>query len=436
MSDTTTPDVDNSLGGTVAHAWEAHHAADWPEAYARWERVRELFPDYPPPYIHGGIALQEAGRLDEALAKLRRGAELFPDNPQMVTTLGGCLTRMGRLDEMIDYIRSLHQRQDYVALLQAAKLLDWVHPGRIESDAGVQHMVSNARLEFEMSRIDLAAGGQPEPSDDGADTAPIHAPAVELSDKELMLAFQSLGENCEFGLTQRHFGVEPIGLLRWAAISIYSLTQALNERFEGVGIKEHTKFVEGGNEYATAHRKYGMGSHTFVKVDKANEEAIFNKLLTRLAYLRGKLIDDLEQGDRTFVYTCEDGTTEHELAGLYEAVRGYGSRYLLFVRKSDAEHAPGTVADAGEGLMFGYIDRLGPDRLPHGDVWNISFHHWLPLLRAAHDMRRRHEAGLASSNDAALATVRQTEAASEAPGRAEAAPSKSRIRKLLSLLRA
>jgi hypothetical protein len=29
--------------------------------------------------------------------------------------------------------------------------------------------------------------------------------------------FENLGGNCEFGLVQRHFGAEPLSLLRWTA---------------------------------------------------------------------------------------------------------------------------------------------------------------------------------------------------------------------------
>ena len=37
---------------------------------------------------------------------------------------------------------------------------------------------------------------------------------------EMLLEFESLGDNCEFGLVQRHFGAEPISLLRFAGFEI------------------------------------------------------------------------------------------------------------------------------------------------------------------------------------------------------------------------
>ena len=51
----------------------------------------------------------------------------------------------------------------------------------------------------------------------------------------LMLDFESLGENCEFGLVQRRCGIEPLGLLRFSSTPLPPLLHALRERFAGMG---------------------------------------------------------------------------------------------------------------------------------------------------------------------------------------------------------
>jgi hypothetical protein len=272
-----------------------------------------------------------AGRLDEALAKLIDGIERFSDDPQLVTMIGDCLRRMGR-------------------------------------DADADRWV-----------------------DSTLKTADSAEPASRPSDYELMMMFQSLGENCEFGLAQRHFQAEPLGLLRWTAISVHNLTRALNENFANVGLRAETRLVEVGTEYMTAHSNYGMGSHTFIQVDKDNEEAIFKAQLVRLAFLRRKLIEDLESGEQTFIYTSENGATDDEIDALHKAVVRYGARYFLFVRKSSDTNPPGTVTYVGDGLMLGYMDRLGPDRLAHGDVWNTSHDCWIAVLDKANRLRKHDE---------------------------------------------
>jgi len=39
-----------------------------------------------------------------------------------------------------------------------------------------------------------------------------------LDDRDLVLQFESIGDNCELGLVQRRAGSEPLGLLRFARV--------------------------------------------------------------------------------------------------------------------------------------------------------------------------------------------------------------------------
>jgi len=43
-------------------------------------------------------------------------------------------------------------------------------------------------------------------------------PELMLDPAELMLQFENIGDNCEFGLVQRHFNADPVGLLRFAGL--------------------------------------------------------------------------------------------------------------------------------------------------------------------------------------------------------------------------
>ena len=65
----------------------------------------------------------------------------------------------------------------------------------------------------------------------------------ELPIASVLERFESLGGGsdtrggwaygCEFGIFQRHRGVEPLGLLRWASIAIEDLTNGIAESFSG-----------------------------------------------------------------------------------------------------------------------------------------------------------------------------------------------------------
>ncbi len=70
----------------------------------------------------------------------------------------------------------------------------------------------------------------------------------------------------------RHFGAEPLGLLRWADIYHDHLATALETEFAGVGEPEFTNlFVpssSGRPEYRTTHKRYHMDIRTFVHSDE------------------------------------------------------------------------------------------------------------------------------------------------------------------------
>ena len=58
--------------------------------------------------------------------------------------------------------------------------------------------------------------------------------AAAMSDRELVVHFESLGDNCELGLVQRRAGVEPLGLLRFAGVPLRNLVRGLNARFANI----------------------------------------------------------------------------------------------------------------------------------------------------------------------------------------------------------
>ena len=154
----------------------------------------------------------------------------------------------------------------------------------------------------------------------------------------LVQQFESLGgagHGCEFGLFQRHFGSEPLGLLRWADLGPELLTRALETEFEGVGEREHTElFTPPGDrpEYWTRDRRYWMAMRCFIFADQIPYEKMYTQACRRLQFLRRKLIEDLRSGEKIFVFKALQGNlTEPELQRLHAAIRRYGSNTFLYV---------------------------------------------------------------------------------------------------------
>jgi tetratricopeptide (TPR) repeat protein len=222
------------------------------------------------------------------------------------------------------------------------------------------------------------------------------APALQppdLSDRELVMQFESLGgcgHGCEFGLFQRNFGAEPMGLLRWADLPHDLLAQALENRFEGVGLPENTLIFlpDGNDEWWTKDTRYWMAMRSFVKSADVSLDRMTVQVGRRFQFLRRKLIEDLKAGEKVFVFkNMYRNLTEAEIARLHEAVRAYGEATLFYVQYADQEHPGGSVHAAAPGLLIGYINHFwySPDNKPIGPATDV----WYELCRRAYRMYKR-----------------------------------------------
>jgi tetratricopeptide (TPR) repeat protein len=209
-----------------------------------------------------------------------------------------------------------------------------------------------------------------------------------IPDRELVMCFESLGgagHGCEFGLFQRHFGAEPLGLLRWADLAAELLAAALEERFEGVGDPEFTDvFVPHGDEYWTRDKRFWMAMRSFIKVDELSPENMQLLIQRRQTFLRRKLISDLETNTKVFVFKdMKRVLPPNLLARLHAAVRSYGDNStLLYVRFADESHSNGTVVMEQPGLMVGYIDHFAFS--PEEELLEFPADSWLAICRRAH----------------------------------------------------
>ena len=203
----------------------------------------------------------------------------------------------------------------------------------------------------------------------------------ELPLDQLMMRFESLGENCEFGLAQRRCGAEPLGLLRFASAPLPVLLAGLKGRFEGVGESDQIEIRVSGNrqEYLVIDRRYGFLYHPWVLVGEADPEDIRRREEKRLPFLKRKLIEDLTEGRKIFVYRGMRRLPQPLVLRLVAAMREYGPTTLLWVELADADHPPGTVEPLTLGFLKGYIDRFAPGENAHA----LSLDCWVALCRNA-----------------------------------------------------
>jgi hypothetical protein len=208
---------------------------------------------------------------------------------------------------------------------------------------------------------------------------------AQLSRRDLMLNFESLGQNCEFGLVQRRCEAEPLGLLRFASAPLPHLLNALDDRFAGVGHPDEIRVEVSatGKEYMVADKRYGLLYHAWVKIDEMIPEEVHRREARRLPLLTRKLLDDLQTGDKIFVFKGMGSVAEEEVLPLVEAIRRYGPNTLLLATLSDRTHRSGVVEWRMPGLMIGYIDRFAPEE----DAYDLLLEPWIGICREAYRLR-------------------------------------------------
>ncbi len=319
------------------YAWVAHRQSNWPEAMARWQTFRDRFPDNPAGYANLGVVLRELKRYEEADAVLLDGLRRHPTHPELVG----------------NYAWVAYYRQDWPEALKR-----WTAFRDLMPDHSLGH--SQVMLIMgELGRFDEIV--TPAPRLNGED--PSRANLAEF-----MLQFESLGDNCEFGVVQRHFGAEPLGLLRFTSTPLRLLAAALESRFEGVGDPANTDLKVVNGEYMTTDKRFLMAMHTFIRETGDDREKRLVSVCRRLRFLRDKLLADLTEANKIFVYGCTEPLDDEAIQPLWRAIRSYGNNRLLLVRAADNANPSGSVRRLAEGFAAGYVDQLDVAK-PSFDVW-------------------------------------------------------------------
>jgi hypothetical protein len=203
-----------------------------------------------------------------------------------------------------------------------------------------------------------------------------------LTIAQLALQFESLGENCEFGLFQRRCDVEPLGLLRFSSTFMRNLIRGIENGFEGLGDPEDIEpRLEGGSrkEYMIHENKFGLVYHTFVYEGQRSVWLMREQESARLKFLRRKFMEELAAAEKIFVYKFSPGASLEEILPLHMALRRYGEVTLLWVVPAERDRPSGTVEVVLPGLLKGYIDRFAPDDNAH----DFSHEGWLRVCANA-----------------------------------------------------
>ena len=209
---------------------------------------------------------------------------------------------------------------------------------------------------------------------------------------ELMMQFENLGDNCEFGLVQRSVGIEPLGLLRFAGFHLpieqrlQKLVSALDADFAGLGslgsIIVELQGVAGRREFIARETVYNLTYHTFMIEGTIDPETLCEREARRLTFLRRKLVDDLRVGEKIWVWKSKATTALVDVTPLLNALRRHGPNVLLWIVEANSTHDPGTVERIEDDLFLGYVERFAP----YENATDVSPLTWLQVCQATYNI--------------------------------------------------
>lgn len=311
------------------------------------------------PYLSGVENLIRLRRFTEAERALRWAWLRFPLHP-------GVLAARGRL---------AMAREDWDGAIAIWRRFRWIYPRSVQGWDQLGRTLAARQLAE-------AGDGEPQHRPRPVEVPRVHDEAI----RTLMLGFESVGNDCEFGMVQRRFGAEPLGLLRWNNVGLGNLLEALAAGFDGMGDPEHTElwFAGDGSETFIRDKRWDLHIHTFMSRSEVDPEVFFPKACRRVGFLREKFLADLRAGEKVFVFKSKEISPD-AMRQLHAAFKGIGKVRVLCVKPAndDPSHSVlcgrgGEVFEMADGLYVGFISHLGAV----DGRWNIAFDDWIAVCRA------------------------------------------------------
>lgn len=182
--------------------------------------------------------------------------------------------------------------------------------------------------------------------------------ATGLPIADIAKSFESLGDNCELGLVQRDFGTEPLGLLRFSSSRADMLIEGIDLGFSDI-LDDLTVKAEPecSSEWFARNLRYGMVSHTFQYDYQIGFDEMLARTRKHIAFLARKLMSDLREGQKIFVFkNSHHDIPEAEAYALFAAIRRRGPGRLLWVSTAPDDVPVGTIDEIMPGFWRGYAD--------------------------------------------------------------------------------
>jgi hypothetical protein len=198
----------------------------------------------------------------------------------------------------------------------------------------------------------------------------------------LLRHFESLGDNCEFGIVQRKLSLEVFNLLRFGNAQLANLIAGLTDDFAVLNDASSVA-VELNDarrrEFVVSVPAYKLRWHTFAYEDQTDHQSVLQANAVKLGYLRRKFYEGLRAGRKIYVLKRQPPITLSQAAAVLLELHRHGPATLLCVGPVPEGRHSGEVDLVMPYLMRGYLSEFAPD----DDVEAVDPSGWLRLAANA-----------------------------------------------------
>jgi hypothetical protein len=181
---------------------------------------------------------------------------------------------------------------------------------------------------------------------------------------ELFEPFESLGNNCEFGMVQRFSGFDPPGLFRNVGyMTPQIIVDAINTGFADMFDEGRYEFTQPfmWPDWRLGCQVHGFGFHTGIPASlELNSDAWRRKTsesIRMFRFLKAKLLEELREGEKIFVFRFDHDVGMELVERLHAAIRAHGPGWLLYVKQDPSQPFGWTQLHA-ERLIVAAIGKL------------------------------------------------------------------------------
>jgi tetratricopeptide (TPR) repeat protein len=368
----------------------------------RWAALVQHLPPLPAAYHAAIAALAERQEFDAAYVGAKAAIELFPEDPAIARLAAHAAERRGdwpdavaawqraELQSLLDHDEIVRfadaflragRPNDAEALL-AASLTKTPAPDAKDPAMRallMQHArTAAARGDFATAKARWQALLRQIPDDPACISNLREIDALKLPETRDTAPWMKPPDE---GEETPH--AEPLGLLRWVGINYANICTALATQLAGIGEAEFTRLnISSVGEFSTSDSRYGLGMHTFMRDTGQDRDKLLGQLLRRMRFLREKLLEDLYEGDKIFVYRHTLNPPDRHLHKVLAAVRAYNPYNRLVVMRMLPYGAPGErLREFAPGALCGAVAN---GRKPvQGTGWDIDTAFWLETCQEA-----------------------------------------------------